>query len=112
MRAFSFEEARGARPARADALSHRLLPLASGSFRYDLDEAMHRRITLAVEFRKPDHLLRERIWRALRPPKLGLASDVDLAELALKFELTGGFIKSAALFSAPFRRRPTANAER
>ena len=58
---------------------------------------MHRRITLAVEFRKPDHLLRERIWRALRPPKLGLASDVDLAELALKFELTGGFIKNAWL---------------
>jgi hypothetical protein len=29
----------------------------------DLDEAMHRRITLAVEFTKPDLLLRERIWR-------------------------------------------------
>ena len=32
--------------------------------------------------------------------------------ISLKFELTGGFIKSAALFSATFRRRPTANAER
>jgi hypothetical protein len=35
---------------------------AGGGDRYDLDEAMHRRITLAIEFTKPDHLLRERIW--------------------------------------------------
>jgi hypothetical protein len=55
----------------------------------DLDEAMYRRISLAIEFRKPDHILRERIWRSLCPPKLQLADDVDVMELALKYELTG-----------------------
>ena len=43
----------------------------------DLDEAMHRRITLAIEFSKPDLLLREKIWRSMAPPKLPLAEDVD-----------------------------------
>mmetsp|Transcript_39039 Transcript_39039/g.85799 ORF Transcript_39039/g.85799 Transcript_39039/m.85799 type:complete len:749 (-) Transcript_39039:500-2746(-) len=63
----------------------------------DLDEAMHRRITLAIEFSKPDLLLRERIWRELRPPKLPLAADVDFMTLARKYELPGGFIKNAWL---------------
>uniref|UniRef100_A0A0G4HU76 AAA+ ATPase domain-containing protein n=1 Tax=Chromera velia CCMP2878 TaxID=1169474 RepID=A0A0G4HU76_9ALVE len=69
---------------------------------HDLDEAMHRRITLAVEFKKPDHLLRERIWGALRPPKLRLSDNVNLPELALQYELTGGFIKNAWLSALNF----------
>jgi SpoVK/Ycf46/Vps4 family AAA+-type ATPase len=63
----------------------------------DLDEAMHRRITLAIEFTKPDLLLRERIWRSMAPPKLPLADDVDFMHLARKYELQGGFIKNAWL---------------
>lgn len=67
---------------------------------YDLDEAMHRRISLAVEFRKPDHILREEIWRTLMPPKAPLDSDVvDFGLLARKYELTGGLIKNAWLQS-------------
>jgi SpoVK/Ycf46/Vps4 family AAA+-type ATPase len=69
---------------------------------YDLDEAMYRRITLALEFRKPDHLLREHIWRSLCPEKLALADDVDLTEMALKYELTGGFIKNSWLSALSF----------
>ena len=61
----------------------------------DLDEAMHRRITLAIEFTKPDLLLRERIWRSMAPPKLTLADDIDYMALARKYELPGGFIKNA-----------------
>jgi len=64
---------------------------------YDLDEAMHRRITLAIEFHKPDHILRRDIWKALLPPALPLAPDVDVAQLAMRYELTGGFIKNAIL---------------
>ncbi|KAL1496903.1 hypothetical protein AB1Y20_014482 [Prymnesium parvum] len=63
----------------------------------DLDEAMHRRITLAIEFTKPDQLLREQIWRSMHPPKLQLADDVDFMALARKYELSGGFIKNAWL---------------
>ena len=50
----------------------------------DLDEAMHRRITLAIEFSKPDLLLREKIWRSMAPPKLPLSDDVDFMLLARK----------------------------
>ena len=63
----------------------------------DLDEAMHRRITVAIEFTKPDLLLRERIWREMAPPKLPLADDIDFMALARKYELPGGFIKNAWL---------------
>jgi len=63
----------------------------------DLDEAMHRRITLAIEFTKPDLLLREKIWRSMAPPKLPLGDDIDFMALARKFELPGGFIKNAWL---------------
>ena len=58
---------------------------------------MHRRITLAIEFTKPDLLLREKIWRSLAPPKLNLADDVEYMALARKYELQGGFIKNAWL---------------
>lgn len=63
----------------------------------DIDEAMHRRITLAVEFHKPDRFAREQIWKNLHPPKLQLDDNVNLCELARKYELTGGHIKNAWL---------------
>ncbi|KAL6053112.1 AAA domain-containing protein [Balamuthia mandrillaris] len=66
---------------------------------FDLDEAMHRRITLAIEFRQPDPHLRADIWRLLMPPMVKLAKDVDFQRLALKYELTGGFIKNAILIA-------------
>jgi SpoVK/Ycf46/Vps4 family AAA+-type ATPase len=54
----------------------------------DLDEAMHRRITVAIEFESPDATLREQIWRRHIPP--GLPTDaLDLRALAVSFELTG-----------------------
>lgn len=46
---------------------------------FDLDEAMHRRITLAAEFKKPDHLLRSVIWRKHLPEALPVATDVDIS---------------------------------
>jgi ATP-dependent 26S proteasome regulatory subunit len=49
-----------------------------------VDEAMYRRISLAIEFKKPDHTLRLSIWQNLCPPKLKLSDDVDLMELAMK----------------------------
>lgn len=65
----------------------------------DLDEAMFRRITLSIPFHQPDHVLRAKIWKSLLPKELKLADDVEegLKILAMKFELTGGFIKNAIL---------------
>lgn len=45
---------------------------------YDLDEAMHRRIMIAVDFRQPDHLLRKAIWESHVPKEIKLAEDIDL----------------------------------
>lgn len=76
---------------------------------YDLDEAMYRRITLAVEFSHPDPLLREKIWKTHLPPQLTLDADVDLTSLAMNYELTGGFIKNAILMalSSAVSRNPS-----
>ncbi|KAL6050677.1 AAA domain-containing protein [Balamuthia mandrillaris] len=64
---------------------------------FDLDEAMHRRITLAIEFRQPDPIMRQKIWKAHIPQAMKLADDIDWKLLALKYELSGGFIKNAVL---------------
>jgi SpoVK/Ycf46/Vps4 family AAA+-type ATPase len=64
---------------------------------YDLDEAMHRRIMIAIEFRQPDHLLRKAIWESHIPKQMKLADDTNLDELSLRYELSGGFIKNAIL---------------
>ena len=45
---------------------------------YDLDEAMHRRIMIAIEFRQPDHLLRKAIWQSHMPEQMMLGDDIDL----------------------------------
>lgn len=60
-----------------------------------LDEAMHRRIALSLEFEAPDAKLRLAIWQKHIPKNLKLAEDVDLRALAIEFELTGGYIKNA-----------------
>ena len=60
-----------------------------------LDEAMHRRIALSLEFEAPDANLRLDIWKKHIPKNLRLAEDVDLRALAIEFELTGGYIKNA-----------------
>jgi len=93
---------------------------------YELDEAMHRRITCVLEYRPPDHTMRQKIWENLLgtttevkrgdnnnndddndndnnnknkefKKSLECSSDVDIAALAIKYELTGGFIKNAVL---------------
>jgi len=48
---------------------------------FDLDEAMHRRITIALEFRQPDHLLRKAIWESHIPTDMKMAESVDLVRL-------------------------------
>ena len=51
---------------------------------YDLDEAMHRRIMIAIEFRQPDHLLRKAIWESHIPQAMKLANDVNLVSTTLQ----------------------------
>ena len=50
-----------------------------------------------IPFHSPateDHVLRRHIWTSLIPSTLPLGDDVDLASLAMRYELSGGFIKT------------------
>uniref|UniRef100_M4C0F6 AAA+ ATPase domain-containing protein n=1 Tax=Hyaloperonospora arabidopsidis (strain Emoy2) TaxID=559515 RepID=M4C0F6_HYAAE len=65
---------------------------------FDLDEAMHRRITAVFEFKAPDHIQRRKIWDVLLlRGALQVEPSIDLDAIALKYELSGGFIKNAIL---------------
>jgi len=64
-----------------------------------LDSALERRISLKVEFERPDRDMRREIWALLVPPAMPLREDVDLEELAAH-DLTGGQIKNAILNAA------------
>ena len=50
---------------------------------FDLDEAMHRRITIALEFRQPDHLLRKAIWESHIPSEMRVDNNVDLVSFEM-----------------------------
>ena len=58
---------------------------------------MHRRISLAIEFKKSDHIMREKIWKAAMPASLPVDEDINFAYLAKKYELVGGTVKNAWL---------------
>ncbi len=60
----------------------------------DLDPALDRRISMKVPFILPDEGPRTEIWKALVPPKVTIASDVDFREFAKKYVFTGGLIKN------------------
>ena len=64
-----------------------------------LDKALERRISLKVEFDRPDRRMRRDIWEILIPEKMPLADDVDLDALARE-DLTGGEIKNVVLNAA------------
>lgn len=66
---------------------------------YDLDEAMQRRISLSIEFNRPDHIMREKLFSALMPPKLPIEDDINFDLLGRKYELVGGTIKNAIIQS-------------
>lgn len=64
-----------------------------------LDKALQRRITLKIEFDRPNQSQRRMIWRRMLPRKMPMDPDVDLDELA-KEDLVGGDIKNIVLNAA------------
>lgn len=65
-----------------------------------LDDAVDRRILVRVGFTLPDAPRRRAIWKALLPPRLPLAGDVDVDRLADAHAISGGAIKNAILVGA------------
>lgn len=70
---------------------HGIIILAS-NFRKNLDEAFIRRFETIVEFPLPNAEQRLQIWQKGISEQASLAQDIDLPEIARRFELSGGAI--------------------
>jgi hypothetical protein len=65
-----------------------------------IDSAFKRRLSMQVTFPFPDAGLRERIWRVHLPETVPRSGPLDLASLAGRYRLSGGYIRNAALRAA------------
>ncbi|MGN6110955.1 MAG: AAA family ATPase [Kofleriaceae bacterium] len=65
-----------------------------------LDEALQRRLTLHLRLEIPEVPERERLWKSFLPPRAPVEPNIDLNVLANEFELSGGYIKNAAVRAA------------
>jgi ATP-dependent 26S proteasome regulatory subunit len=65
-----------------------------------LDDALQRRLTLHLRLEIPDVPERERLWQSFLPSRAPVEPDIDLNTLATEFELSGGYIKNAAVRAA------------
>jgi SpoVK/Ycf46/Vps4 family AAA+-type ATPase len=65
-----------------------------------IDDAFRRRLALHVRFPMPDEPQREQLWTAILPDRAHVARNVDHARLAREFEMSGGYIRNAALRAA------------
>ncbi len=62
-----------------------------------IDPAFRRRMSFRLTFPFPDDEAREALWRVHLPDSIPRAGDLDLADLARRFRMSGGFIRNAAL---------------
>jgi len=65
-----------------------------------LDEALQRRLTLHLYLELPEVEERERLWKSFLPSRAPVRRDIDFRALANEFELSGGYIKNAAVRAA------------
>ena len=65
-----------------------------------LDEALQRRLTLHLHLEIPEAPERERLWRSFIPTEAPMGAEIDFFQLAKHFELSGGYIKNAAVRAA------------
>src|SRR5207244_1892628 len=66
----------------------------------NVDDAFLRRLHAQVGFPEPTLEERAALWKTVTPEELPLADDVDLAQLADDFALTGGEIRNALFHAA------------
>jgi len=74
--------------------------ILASNFRHNLDDAFTRRLDFILEFPVPDAEYRRRIYQVHFPPTAPLSPDVDLAEIATKYRLSGGNIRNVTLTAA------------
>jgi len=96
---FGREETRLSRALLLEIEKSRCITILATNKPLELDPAMERRLSMKVKFDLPDAELRLRMWQALLPPTVLLASDVDLKGLADSFFFSGGLIKNSILMA-------------
>lgn len=80
--------------------SHPGIVILATNLKANLDDAFARRLHFVIDFPEPDIDAREQIWSLSLPPQAPLATDVDFATLARRFEIPGGAIKNAVVGAA------------
>jgi SpoVK/Ycf46/Vps4 family AAA+-type ATPase len=65
-----------------------------------MDAAFRRRLTLRLNFPFPDEGSREQLWRVHLPSELPIEGELDLAKLAQRHQLSGGYIRNIVLRAA------------
>ncbi|WP_017349800.1 ATP-binding protein [Pantoea sp. A4] len=78
---------------------HPGLVILATNNRSHLDDAFTRRFSFITHFAYPNAELREKMWRAVWPPQIKVAKEVDFARLA-QLALTGANIRNAALLAS------------
>jgi hypothetical protein len=73
-----------------------------------IDPALQRRLNFRIRFPEPELDEREKLWRQLLPPQVGLG-EVDFHALAERFDMTGGYIKNAVVRAAVVAARAGRN---
>ena len=76
------------------------IAILTTNFGSAIDPAFKRRLTYRVTFPFPDEEMREQLWRSLIPRQLPIAGTIDFASLSKRFQLSGGYIRNAALRGA------------
>src|SRR3569833_848431 len=66
----------------------------------NIDPAFQRRLPLHLRFQVPDADEREKLWHAMLPAQAPLEPHIDFSGLAHRFEMSGGYIRNAALRAA------------
>jgi len=74
--------------------------LLTSNHESNMDPAFQRRLSLHLRFQVPDFDERERLWRAMLPSEAPVDTNIDFQSLARRFEMTGGYIRNAALRAA------------
>jgi SpoVK/Ycf46/Vps4 family AAA+-type ATPase len=96
---------RGEVGSEVDYLLHRLdtfdgIAILTTSSSSPMDGAFQRRLSLRLTFPFPDEGMREKLWRSHLPAAVPTAGAFDLSEIARRYELSGGYIRNAALRAA------------
>jgi AAA+ superfamily predicted ATPase len=70
------------------------------NFEGSIDEAFRRRIRFRVNFPSPDAATRKLLWERMVPKEAPVDEALDFEALAEEFDLSGGYIKNAAVRAA------------